>query len=377
MAKSFVYGVEVTDYNFTGREKEIKRLKADFENGLNVILMSPRRLGKTSLVKQVCEKLKDHSDLITVYLDIFGCKTDYEIYNKLAAALLYQTSSKTRLWLEEAGNFISRLTPKISISPEPLDEFSVSLGISPKTHSPEEILDLAEQIALKKNKRIVVCIDEFQQVGNLTNSFQVQALMRGVWQHQKHASYCLFGSKHHLMGSIFLDKSMPFYQFGDLITLREMETAEWVPYIVGHFRDGNRQISDELAARLCESVSNYSSYVQQLAWQVYTQLDEGQTATSDNLDEGLRELLEINDALFSQQIEPLTAYQMNFLRAIADGVDTGFGKAAIRNQYGLGTYTNVSRLKQAMLEKDFVESNMKHLKFTDPVFRLWFKKKYM
>ena len=72
MNKKFVYGVEVTDYNFTGRKKEIKRLKTNFENGLNVILMSPRRMGKTSLVKQVCKELETNDDVITVYLDIFG-----------------------------------------------------------------------------------------------------------------------------------------------------------------------------------------------------------------------------------------------------------------------------------------------------------------
>jgi AAA+ ATPase superfamily predicted ATPase len=377
MNKKFVYGVEVTDYNFTGREKEIKRLKTNFENGLNVILMSPRRMGKTSLVKQVCKELETNDDVITVYLDIFGCKSEYEMYNKLASAILRQTSSQTKLWLEEASEFLGRITSKISFSPAPMDEFSVSLGITPKTHSPEEILNLAEQIAIKKGKHIVVCIDEFQQIGGYNNSHQVQACLRGVWQQQKHVSYCLFGSKHHFMSSIFLDKSMPFYQFGELMTLKTIDTEDWVKYIVSHFKDGNRTITDEQAARLCNAVSNYSSYVQQYAWQVYTQLNDGDEVTEENLETGLEEVLDINDALFSQTIESLTEYQMNFLRAIANGYQTDFGKAEVRKEYHLGSYSNIARLRKALLEKDIVESNMKQLSFTDPVFELWFKKKYM
>ena len=84
MCKKFVYGVAVSDYNFIGREVETKRLMNNFRGGINTILMSPRRLGKTSLVMRVCEKLKSE-DIITIYLDIFGCKSEYDFYNRLAS----------------------------------------------------------------------------------------------------------------------------------------------------------------------------------------------------------------------------------------------------------------------------------------------------
>ena len=93
MEKSFVYGVAVSDYNFTGREEETRRLKHNFENGINSILISPRRWGKTSLVDHVCRQLEG-SDIITVRLDIFGCKSEYDFYNVLAAAVLKQTATK-------------------------------------------------------------------------------------------------------------------------------------------------------------------------------------------------------------------------------------------------------------------------------------------
>ena len=376
MCKKFVYGVAVSDYNFIGRERETKRLLDNFKGGINVILMSPRRLGKTSLVKHVCNKLDD-KDIITVYLDIFGCKSEYDFYNKLTAEVLKQTASKSELWFEEAKEFLYRLTPKISFSPEPNSDFSISLGITPKTHTPEEVLQMAETIAIKRKKRIVICIDEFQQIGEMSNSKQIQARLRTVWQHQKHVSYCLFGSKHHLMSTIFLHRSMPFFQFGDTISLNKIATEDWVEYIVSHFADGKRTISHALAEEICKFTENYSAYVQQLAWLVFTLKEEGETVTEDDVKQAKNDLLATNDILFMQMIEPLSEFQLNFLRAIASGIKKDFGLSEVREEYNLGSYSNITRLKTALLERDLIEKQNTELVITDPIFAKWLKRKIM
>ena len=376
MCKKFVYGVAVSDYNFIGRERETKRLLDNFKGGINVILMSPRRLGKTSLVKHVCNKL-DNKDIITVYLDIFGCKSEYDFYNKLTAEVLKQTASKHELWFEEAKEFLYRLTPKISFSPEPNSDFSISLGITPKTHTPEEVLQMAETIAIKRKKRIVICIDEFQQIGEMSNSKQIQARLRTVWQHQKHVSYCLFGSKHHLMSTIFLHRSMPFFQFGDTISLNKIATEDWVEYIVSHFADGKRTISHALAEEICKFTENYSAYVQQLAWLVFTLKEEGETVTEDDVRQAENDLLATNDILFMQMIEPLSEFQLNFLRAIASGIKKDFGLSEVREEYNLGSYSNITRLKTALLERDLIEKQNTELVITDPIFAKWLKRKIM
>ena len=376
MCKKFVYGVAVSDYNFIGRERETKRLLDNFKGGINVILMSPRRLGKTSLVKHVCNKL-DNKDIITVYLDIFGCKSEYDFYNKLATEVLKQTASKHELWFEEAKEFLYRLTPKISFSPEPNSDFSISLGITPKTHTPEEVLQMAETIAIKRKKRIVICIDEFQQIGEMSNSKQIQARLRTVWQHQKHVSYCLFGSKHHLMSSIFLHRSMPFFQFGDTISLNKIATENWVEYIVSHFADGKRTISRELAEEICKFTENYSAYVQQLAWLVFTLKEEGETVTENDVKQAENDLLATNDILFMQMIEPLSEFQLNFLRAIIAGIRKDFGLSEVRKEYNLGSYSNITRLKTALLERDLIEKQETEWVITDPIFAKWLKQKIM
>lgn len=370
--QSFVFGVSVSDYNFIGRKEEIRRLKMNFEEGINTILISPRRWGKTSLVRKVCEVV-DRKKVIPVFVDIFKCKTEYEFYNALAEAVLKQTASKAELWMDNARDFIARLSPKVSFSPEPNSEFALSLGISPKTHAPEEILSLAEEIAQKKQKRIVVCRDEFQQIGEMADSVSIQKRLRSVWQHQRLTSYCLFGSKKHTMMNVFQKRNMPLYQFGDFKFLDKIPTETWVEYIVQHFKDRQRTISTEQAAKICQFVDNYSSYVQQLSWLVFSLIDEGQVVTDEHLKQGVKDLLNSQEQLFMQQIEPLTAYQMNFLRCILSGHHDDFGETAVREEFQLGSVSNITRLKTALVDKDIVEMSGKRYYITDPVFALWFR----
>ena len=113
--RSFIYGIAVGGSNFTDRIKETARLKQDFENGQNVVLISPRRMGKTSLVKHVQEVVNKET-VTVVYMDIYDCKTEYEFYNKFATAILKQTSGKMDTMLQHIKEFLIRLSPKIAFS---------------------------------------------------------------------------------------------------------------------------------------------------------------------------------------------------------------------------------------------------------------------
>lgn len=376
MEKSFVYGIAVTDYNFTGRSAETRRLKANFEAGINSILISPRRWGKTSLVDHVCRQFVDN-DIITVRLDIFGCKTEYDFYNMLAVAVLKQTASKVQLWMDEARDFLARLTPKIGIPIDPTSEISVSLGITPETHTPEEILNLVETIATRKKRHIVVCIDEFQQVGEFGNTKEVQAKLRSVWQHHHYTSYCLYGSKRHMMSKIFLNRSMPFYQFGDLLWLQKIPTNDWMDYIISHFETAGKHISEQMVERICETVDNYPSYVQHLALILLNYLPQGGSVTEDMMPSAISELISTNEALYMQQVEPLSGYQMNLLKAIVSGIHSGYNEKRVRSMFDLGSPSNMVRLRDALIERDLVYSEMQQLHLTDPVFGLWFKKRFV
>ena len=369
MERAFVYGMSVEGVNFTDRVKETKRLKLDFENGINVILISPRRMGKSSIVKKVKSEITN-PEIKVVYMDVYDCRSEYDFYNRFATVLMKETASKSEQIIENIKRFLVRLTPKISFTPEPMSDFSLSLGITPQNYQPEEILQLPELIAQEQDKHIVVCIDEFQQIGEFPDSVTVQKRLRSVWQHQQHVSYCLFGSKKHLMTKLFQNRKMPFYQFGEMMYLDKISTEDWVPFIQSRFEHQGKKISTELAKNICETVENYSSYVQQLAWNVLAETEN--EATEQDFKNGIEALMAQCSGLFQEQLRGLTSYQLNFLRAVCNGVHSDFGSKSVMEEYNLGSKSNIARIKEALLDRELIETSQDGVYLEDPVFRMWF-----
>lgn len=368
--KPFIFGVATSGDNFTDREKESERLLLNFRHGVNTILISPRRWGKTSLVQKVC-RLAQSDSLKVVYLDIFSCRNEKDFYDMFASAVLKQTSSKLEEWLENIKMFLSRISPKISLSPDPMTDFSLTLNLDPKDEEVADILQLPEKIAQQKGIRIVICIDEFQQIGEFKDSKAFQKRLRSVWQLQESVSYCLFGSKKHLMNELFEKKSLPFYKFGDVMYLPKIRTEDWVDYICARFQATGKQITKDLAERICCAVDNHSSYVQQLAWLVWIHTD-GQ-ATEADYQEAFQDILDQNTPLFEKQTESLTTYQMNFLRAILCGQHDEFTVQEVLQKYELGTSANVSVVKQALIKKELIEIEKGKVFISDPVLQIWLK----
>ena len=370
--KPFTFGVATSGDNFTDREKETERLLMNFRHGVNTILISPRRWGKTSLVQKVC-RLVQTEQLKVVYLDIFSCRSDKDFYDAFASAILKQTSSKSEEWIENAKLFLARITPKISIGPDPMTDFSISFEINHRSNDIDEILQLPEKIAQKKGCNIVVCIEEFQQIAEFKDSKTFQKRLRSVWQLQKSVSYCLFGSKKHLMNELFEKKSFPFYKFGDAIYLSKISTQNWIEYICRRFGVTGKQISEELAEKICQRVDNHSSYVQQLAWLVWIHTDK--IATEQDFEAAYQDIIDQNTPLFEKQTESLTTYQMNFLRAIIDGIHSEFTTQEVLNKYQLGSSANVSIVKRALVKKELIEIEKRQVVIPDPIMAVWLKRK--
>lgn len=369
----FVFGVRVEGNTFTDRKEETNRLKMNFLYGVNTILISPRRMGKTSLVEKVCS-LVESDTLKIAKIDAFGCRSENDFINAFATAVVRATSSKWEEWMENAKTFLSRFIPKISIGQDPLTDFSIALEYNRANTVTEDILQLPETIAKQKGIKIVICIDEFQQIADFPDSITFQKKLRSVWQLQSNVSYCLYGSKKHMMEKMFQSQSHPFYRFGDLFYLDKISETDWVEYICERFRVTGKEISRELASEICIVTDRYSSYVQQLAWLVWLRTDKH--ATKEDVEFGIDRMLDACEPLFIQQTESLSAYQMNFLRALANGVHTGFTRSEILDTYQLGTAANISRLKKALTEKDLIMMTApKKLEISDPILALWLKRR--
>jgi hypothetical protein len=180
-----------------------------------------------------------------------------------------------------------------------------------------------------------------------------------------------------MMSKIFLDRSMPFYQFGDLLLLQKIPTSDWTDYIINHFEAAGKHVSEQIVERICEVVDNYPSYVQHLSSILLNHLPEGGTVTADMMSTAITELVSTNEALYMQQVEPLSAYQMNLLKAIVSGIHSGYNEKRVRSMFDLGSPSNLVRLRDALIERDLIFSEMRQLYLTDPVFGLWFKRRFL
>ena len=368
----FVFGKAVEGSFFTDRAADAEHLEANLTHGINTILISPRRWGKTSLVKKVMSSV-DRRDIKIIYVDVFSCKSEYDFYKLFASAIIQQTSSKIEEWMATAKEFLSKIITKVAFSPDSIQEYSLSFEFPGGNEDSEtDILQLPEQIAKKKGIRIVLCLDEFQQVGEFQDSVTFQKKLRSVWQHQQNVSYCLFGSKRHLMTEIFSDSSKPFYKFGDMIFLKKIPTEEWVPFIRRKFQETGKTISEKQAEKICRITENLSSYVQHLSWIVWY---KAKPVVEDKmLDAAIDELLEQNKVFFQREVEGLTELQLNLLRAVANGVDSGFGKKDVIRKYRLESSANVQGIKKSLIKKDLIDVDGTIITFNDPIFKLWIKR---
>ena len=366
----FVFGKAVEGSYFTNRTKDAEHLEANLTHGINTILISPRRWGKTSLVKKVMANVI-RPDIKIIYIDVFSCKSEYDFYKVFASTIIQQTSSKIEEWMATAKEFLSRVITKVAFSPDSIQEYSLSFEFPAKDDA-EDILQLPERIAQKKGIHIVLCLDEFQQVAEFRTLVTFQKKLRSVWQHQQNVSYCLFGSKRHLMTELFSDSSNPFYKFGDMMFLKKIPTEEWVPFICHKFQETGKVITEKQAERICMVTENLSSYVQHLSWIVWYKAKP--VVTNEMVDESIEELLEQNKVFFQREVEGLTELQLNLLKAIANGVDTGFTKKEVIKNYRLESSANVQGIKKSLLKKDLIDIDGSVITYNDPLFKLWIKK---
>lgn len=330
-------------------------------------------MGKTSLVIKV-RSLAASDSLRIATLDIFGCRSPADFLTAYAAAVVKAAGRKTDDWLRTARQFLSALAPEITFGNDPQNPFSLRFGIKDLPQRTEDILNLPERIALQNKVRIVVCIDEFQQIGLFEDSLAFQKLLRSVWQHHTQVSHCLYGSHKHMMDSIFQTSSAPFYRFGDLFYLERIPREDWVSFIVARFNATGKSISEAIAGRIANTADRYSYYALQLAFRVWA--FTASVAGEAELQRGVDLLLASCEPTFIEQTVRLTNRQMNFLHALSDGLTSGFSEKAVLDRYDLTSSSNVIRVREALLEKDMILQPARGtVLLADPILKLWLQRR--
>lgn len=370
----FVFGKVADGADFTDRIPDTDRLVNNFRGLVNTVIISPRRWGKTSLVNHAMECMKDEKEYILCKVDIFNCRTEAQFYQTYVNAILRVSYSKMDEFIAAAKKYVGTFGPKLSLSDSSM-KYELALGIDfkDKQYSYDEILDLPQKIAEEKNRKFVVCIDEFQNVSTYDDPLGFQRKLRSHWQNHNKVGYCMYGSKRHMLLDIFSNYEMPFYKFGDVMFLEKISESNWVEYITLRFANTGKQIARETAAQLARRVECHPYYVQQLAQLAWLRTSD--VCSKETVDDTFNSLVEQLSLLFSNIVDSLTARQINFLLAIVNG-EKNFSSREVLQKYNLGTSANIKNLRKALQDKDLIDVMPNSTEMQDPVFAYWIKRTF-
>ena len=374
METPFIFGKIATEKNFTDREMETTYLVQNFTSLINTIIISPRRWGKSSLVNKAAKlAMEQDAKLRICHIDLFNVRNEEHFYALLAQKVIAATSTKWEEAVENAKSFFSHLVPKISIGTDPTNEVSIDFDWESVRQNPDEVLDLAERIAKKKGLKIVICVDEFQNISEFTDPDYFQKKLRSHWQQHQNVAYCLYGSKRHMMMEVFTNSSKPFYKFGNLMFLNKIDTPYLVEFFNNRFADTGKSINGDAANLIAELVDNHPYYAQQLAQQSWLRTKD--ECTVKIVRAAHAALVEQLSLLFVTITETLTTQQLNYLKALIAG-EKAISSTDVMHRYRISSTTSIARSKAALIKNDILDNKAGEISFQDPIYAYWLKTEY-
>lgn len=372
MRNPFDYGGVVRESSFCNRREELAHLARVFENAEKLFLYSERRMGKTSLLKLALERLPKKS-YVPIYIDLWPTNSEGEFAIAVAKALAESTSTVPHKVLDFATTCFARLQPSVTTDEEgkPKVVFGIakdSIGIP----AVEQILDSPHKVAAKTNKRLVVVLDEFQQITEYGND-SVERRIRSAIQHHKEIAYVFLGSKKHIIRQMFVDKQRPLYRSAAHYPLGPIATAHWLPFILTKFRESGKTISEDLVHRLVEFTGGHPFYTQHLCHEVWELSEQGSKAELKVLPRAIEILLKREAYAFTSLWDSLALNQKILLAAIAKSQAPfkPFAAGFIK-QSGMRTASNIQRAAEALMHKDLIDrDDTGSLVISDKFLTLW------
>jgi len=361
----FRYGGVVEDPYFVNREKEVKELSLSLVGGSNIILYSPRRYGKTSLIKRIAAKLRNDG-IVVLYVDLSRVNSREQFLELFCKEVLNSTSRWEKT-LKIIGSMVRSARPIIKLEPDGMPAVTLDFDRYSSKQSFAEILDLPEKMAGKK--RWIVIFDEFQEAERLGGE-DFEKELRAVIQHHQKVNYVLMGSRKHLLLTMVTRKNRAFYNFGKLISLGKIEVTEWLQYLNKGFKSLKFKTNNKVFEKLIANAGNIPYYVQYLAFELaecaqYTGLpDESTLAQAES-----RVLLNQNDYFLSLW-ESLSLTQQKTLKGLAIDNKYVFTREFADKNH-IMTPSGVQRSIKVLMQKGIIDKQNGEYFFEDPFFRLW------
>lgn len=368
----FVYGEAVGGEFFTDRERECKELKTELKSGQNLIIFSPRRYGKTSIIKKVLAELKQEG-LITVYVDLFFVTSKQTFVEAFAAAIAGELTGPLNKVITTLKNLIPKLIPKIVVKGNNLPTFEFEFERANRNISPilEDLLISIQKIATQKKKRAVVVFDEFQTLLSFDDG-EIEHKMRAKFQFHRKVAYVFLGSKRNLMQKLFDDQSRPFYHSGRKYPLGKISSVDFSKFIQERFEKSRIHIDGKTIALITETTQCHPYYTQELCHFVWNLCYEKNHTIPPDIETAIKEIIHAEVTHYINLWDNLTAKQKAFLIALSKQPGTSvFSEDFITGNH-LGTTSSVQKTVQLLYDKQLINKNGT-ISFEDPFFERWIR----
>ena len=350
---------------FCDREKDTAKLIAAIENDRNVTLIAPRRYGKTGLLHHVDGMMP--KEYVGVYLDIFALKNLTEFARAFASAVVGSLDTQAERAIAAVARFFKSCRPTVTPQEDGMPKFSFDVVPQQAEATVAETFEYLK----KRERRVVIAIDEFQQILEFPEK-GTEALLRSHVQDVPWARFIFAGSRHHLMGEMFLSAKHPFYQSTDIMSLDVIDCAAYAEFARRHFAAGGQPFDDNAFNSLYRRFPGITWYMQSVLNRIWQR--GGGFTSGMQIDEVVEELVEDRSLVFRDLYFSQNESSQRLLSAIAaEGEAKGLMSGEFVERHHLVATSSVRSALEVLLDKDLVYRTETGYVVYDRIFGEWLR----
>lgn len=353
------------DY-FCDRERETQKLISALQNGRNVTLISPRRMGKTGLIRHIFHQMEADKQAKCYYVDLYKTDSLASLVEQLASVVLGSLDTTEAKIIKQVTTLFKSLRPLLSFdSLTGVPTFMVDVKPELAEHSLAEIFSYMEQ----SGQLCVIAMDEFQTIVDYGEK-NVEALLRSHVQHLTSVHFIFSGSQRHVLENRFASANRPFYQSTQILNLYEIQESSYYQFAKEKLEAHHQQIPTDVFNDLYQRLAGHTWYIQMVMNRLY---ENGQKQITKSLvNKVLNDIIDENEATFQTFMRLITPAQARLLKAIAkEGtVQQALGSSFI-SKHHLGATSTVRSAIQSLVEKELVLNCQGDYQVYDRFFSLW------
>ena len=363
----FIYdGYAGPDY-FCDRIEESEKLISHLQNGRNVTLVSPRKVGKTGLIKHTFHLIKEkNKDAVCIYVDIFHTHNQHEFVQILGKAIIEEKLLDSRNSVNKILNFFSLWRP--TLTPDPMTGIpTISITIE-RSHSEHTIKSIFDYLA-NSGKEVYLAIDEFQTITDYPET-GTEALLRSYIQFIHNVHFIFSGSKQHLMYEIFGSPKRPFYQSTAIMAIEPLHKEIYYDFASRFFKDKKGELSEDVFNQLYKQFDGYTWYMQSVLNRLYER--EKQVKDYCQVTEAILSVLSDKSNQYDTLMMFLTDNQLSLLMAIArEGIVNQPQSKEFVRKYDLPTLSSIKKALEVLKEKELIYQTPEGYIVYDRFMGLW------